>query len=186
MSHKLIATLMAAALTTPALAQERYDTTTTSMNSIWGPEEGDWEFSLGGGGTNDKDFDTGGFNIDADLGYYLTDNFAVAIRQSARHSDTGADDSWSASSRLALDYHIPLFDNMLRPFVGVNIGYVYGDMVDDTWAAGPEAGVKWYVKEETFIYGRAEYQFLFDDADDADENFDDGIWLYTVGIGFNF
>ncbi len=154
--------------------------------NTWGPQAGDWEFSLGGGGTNDKEFETGGFNVDAELGHYLTDDFAVALRQSGNYSDVGSDTAWSATSRVAIDYHFPLFEDRLRPFIGANLGYVYGENVDDTWAAGPEAGVKWYVKDETFIYGRAEYQFLFEDGDDAEDRFDDGIWLYTVGIGFNF
>ena len=43
---------------------------------------------------------------------------------------------------------------------------IYGDAVEDTWAAGPEAGAKFYVKDETFLFGRAEYQFFFDDDED--------------------
>jgi outer membrane protein W len=182
MTYRLTACLIAAALATPAVAQQ-YNTTSSS---VWGPTAGDWEVGLGGGGTSDEDFETGGFNTDIDLGYYLTDELAVALRQSVNYNDAGAGTAWSASSRVALDYHFPLFDNRLRPFVGVNFGYVYGDSVDDTFAAGPEAGVKWYVKDDAFLFGRAEYQFLFEDGDEAEDNFDDGIWLYTVGIGLNF
>ncbi len=183
MIHKLLACLLTTTLAVPVFAQTQRNNTTVNN---WGPEAGDWEFSLGGGGTNDKNFDNGGFNVDAELGKYLTDDFAVAVRQSWNYTEVSGDSVWSATSRVAIDYYIPLFDDHLRPFIGANLGYVYGENVDDTWAAGPEAGVKWYVKDETFIYGRAEYQFLFEDGDDASDNFDDGIWLYTVGIGFNF
>jgi outer membrane protein W len=178
MKSRLLTCLAVAAMASPALAQDN--------NAAWGPNSGDWEFSLGGGGTNDKEFETGNFNLDGELGYYLTDDLAVALRQSATYVDLNSGDTWAASSRVALDLYASLIDNRVRPFIGANVGYIYGEDVNDTWAAGPEAGVKRYVKDDTFIYGRAEYQFLFEDADDASDNFDDGVWLYTVGIGFNF
>ena len=38
-----------------------------------------------------------------------------------------------------------------------------------------------------YFLARAEYQFLFSDTDDATDAFqDDGIWAYTVGLGYNF
>ncbi|MBZ9559496.1 MULTISPECIES: hypothetical protein [unclassified Modicisalibacter] len=36
------------------------------------------------------------------------------------------------------------------------------------------------------IQGRAEYQFLFDSSNSAQDNYDDGAWAYTVGMGVNF
>jgi outer membrane protein W len=184
MHHKLLACLAVAALASPlAFAQERYDERNVN---VWGPEKGDWEVQLGAGGSNDADFENGGFNVDGTLGYYVTDNLEVALRQSVSYNDTGGESSWNGTTRAAVDYHFPLLDNRLRPFIGANLGYVYGDTVDDTWAAGPEAGAKFYVKDETFLFGRAEYQFLFDDGDDLEDEFSDGQWIYTVGIGFNF
>lgn len=182
MYRKLLACFAAAAVAVPAFAQQQYD----ENSSAWGPSEGDWEIELGAGGTNDAEFDNGGFNVDGALGYYITNNLEVALRQSVTYADLSGESSWNASSRAAVDYHFPLMDNRLRPFIGANIGYIYGDAVEDTWAAGPEAGAKFYVKDETFLFGRAEYQFLFDDGDGLEDEFSDGQWVYTVGIGFNF
>ena len=73
-----------------------------------------------------------------------------------------------------------------QPFVGANIGYVYGDGVNDTGEAAPEAGVKYFVNSTTFIYGQIEYQFFFDSSDDVDDAFDDGQFVYSLGIGFRW
>ncbi|MFP4184277.1 MAG: hypothetical protein ACLFRW_06815 [Halorhodospira sp.] len=64
---------------------------------------------------------------------------------------------------------------------------VYGDGVEESGFAGVELGGKYYVREKTYLLGRAEYQWLFDDSDDVDDAFkDDGAWAYTVGVGYNF
>lgn len=174
----LTTTLAAAALfvATPAFAQEQ-------MGNFL-PEEGDWEFVLAGSGSSDEDIEVGDFAADIELGYYLTQDWAVALRQRASYSDTGAGTNWNGATRAAIDWHFG--DANLRPFIGATLGYVYGDTTNDTWVAGPEAGIKWYVKDETFILGRVEYQFFFEDSDEIDDRFDDGSFVYTVGVGFNF
>ena len=170
-------TLVLVAALTPAIALGQGERTG------FGPEAGDWEFTLGGSGTSDKDFDNGGFSLGGSIGYFLTENWEIALRQSASFADFG-ESSWNGSTRVALDYHFD-FDR-IQPYVGVNIGGFYGDDVDSTGAAGPEAGIKWYVKPETFIFVNCEYQFLFETADEIAHAFDDGVFLYGIGIGFNF
>ncbi len=32
----------------------------------------------------------------------------------------------------------------------------------------------------------AEYQFLFKSGSDAQDRYDDGVFLYSIGIGFNY
>lgn len=150
----------------------------------FGPEAGDWELILGASGNNDEDFENGGFNLNAEIGYYLTEDLEGGVRQFVGYNDVGGEQTDNYSTAAFLDYHFDF--NAIRPFVGASLGYIYGDGVNDTFAAGPEAGLKWYVKDETFIYGRAAYLFNFEDTDDADEAFDDGRFEYVVGIGFNF
>lgn len=169
-----------AAIAIPAVAQEE-----PPVTELYGPSDSNnpWEFILGGSGSNDKDFDTGGFNVNAELGYYFTPELYVAVRQGLGFTDFG-DSSWSGSTTGAFDYHFN-FDR-LRPFVGVGAGFLYGDDVDESFIAGPEFGVKYYVKNDTFLYARGAYEFIFEDTDDADEAFDDGRFVYALGIGFNF
>jgi hypothetical protein len=169
----------------PAMSQtELEDTMGYSSAKAFGPVEGDWEFQLGGSGSNDNDFDSGIFSLNLSGGYYFTDNILGGVRQNISFADSGSDSSWNGSSVAFADY---VWDfGKVRPFVGITLGGLYGDGVDDTFIAGPEAGVKYYVKEETFLFGRVNYDFLFDSADDADSSIDDGRFVYAVGVGFNF
>ena len=171
-------TLVLVAALTPAVALAE------NGQVSFGPEAGDWEFTLLGSGTNDKEFENGGFSMGGSIGYFLTETWEVVLRQSVTFADVVGESSWSGATRVALDYHFD-FDR-IQPYVGVNIGGFYGDDVADTGAGGPELGVKWYVKPETFIFVHAEYQFLFESGDDIDNSFDDGVFLYGVGIGLNF
>jgi hypothetical protein len=150
-----------------------------------GPEARDWELTITGSGSNDKDFDNGGFGGNAGLGYYFNENVELAFRQGIAFSKTDTVGSrTSALSRLALDFH---FDGgRVQPFVGANIGYVYGDAVRESFAAAPELGFKFYVRPDTFIMLMGEYQFFFEDSSDASDQFDDGQFVYTLGMGFNF
>ena len=52
-------------------------------------------------------------------------------------------------------------DGALRPYLGANIGGIYGEDVNDTLAAGPEAGRWWELSRERGGEGRKE---LLDDA----------------------
>jgi hypothetical protein len=147
------------------------------------PTEGTWELALGGSGSSDEDFDNDTFNLNVDVGYYLSPAVAVGVRQTIGFADIG-DSSWNGSTTGFIDYHFDV--GQFRPFIGLNLGYLYGDDTAESFIAGPEVGAKYYVQDDAFIFGRVEYQFLFEDVDDADDRFDDGRFVYTVGIGLNF
>lgn len=150
-----------------------------------GPQAGERTFTLSGTGTSDNDFDANLFGASGELGWFLNDNLEAGVRQSLNVANFDeADDAWSGSTRAFADYHFGT--DAFRPFVGANLGGIYGDGVEETFAAGPEVGMKYYVKDSTFVELAAEYQFLFDDAGDVDDNFDDGAFQYTLGVGFNF
>ncbi|HEV7300857.1 MAG TPA: hypothetical protein VGN72_15935 [Tepidisphaeraceae bacterium] len=146
--------------------------------------DGGLEFTLAGNGSSDNDVETGSFNGEASLGIFLGPSFELGVRQTVGYSDVGAGTNVNASTRGFLDYQLNL--GRFAPFIGVNFGYVYGDTVSDTFAAGPEAGVKFYLGEtnDVFVFGRVEYQYFFDEDEELDEIFDgDGQLLYTLGIG---
>jgi hypothetical protein len=146
------------------------------------PQAGDWEFTLGGGGSSDQDFDRGGFGVDGSFGYFMTQNFEVAVRQNVNFAAQTDDEEWSGSTRLAADWHFVL--GQFVPFIGANIGLVYNEDAS-AWGAGPEVGFKYYVHERTFVFAMGEYRWFFDDFDDIEDNSDDGSFAFTVGIGFN-
>ena len=177
-SQRILGTWMAGliAVSVPTIAM--------AHDEPFGPQGGEWEMTLGGSGSNNRNFKAGGFGANASIGYFLTDAWELAVRQGANYSDIEGSTTWNAATRGAIDFHLDL--NRFQPFVGANFGGLYGKSVTDTWAAGLEAGLKFYVQPKTFIFAMIEYQWLFKDADRADENFDDGQFLYTLGIGFNF
>ena len=133
------------------------------------------------------DWDGVNIAVNGSIGYFITDNLELSIRQSLGYSDVNVGSSGSAvngSTRVAGDFHFDL--EAWQPFVGLNFGYVYGDLVNDTFEAAPEAGVKFFVNSTTFILAMVEYQFFFDSADDASDSFSDGQFIWSLGIGFRF
>jgi len=162
-----------ALLMVPALSQAQF-------------QQGDKEFTLSGQAGNGPDFNGSTIGVNFSLGYFLTKELEVAVRQNVSFTDLAGSDgsALNGSTRVALDYHFDL--GKWQPFVGANIGYVYGDAVNDSFEAAPEAGVKYFVNSTTFIYGQVEYQFFFNQGDDASNSFSDGQFLYSLGIGFRF
>jgi len=161
----------------------------SAQSAEFGPREGDREFSLSGTGSNDRDFNSGSFGVTGDLGWYLQNNVVAGVRQSLNFADIEGegvtDDFWNGSTRGYLNYQF--LEDRARPFVGASLGAIYGDGVKDSAFAGLETGLKYYVQTKTYFLARAEYQFLFNDSNDATDAFqDDGVWAYTVGLGYNF
>jgi hypothetical protein len=146
-------------------------------------QQGDWELTLQGNGLSDNDFDATALTVGGSLGYFFTDQIEVGLRQSISWIESD-DDNFQGSTTLFGDFHFDL--DRWQPFIGANIGYVYGDNVNETFVAGPEGGVKYFVNNTTFIFASVQYQFFFEDDDDADDAIDDGQWVYGLGIGFRW
>ena len=153
--------------------------------STWaqGFTPGSKEILLNGAGVSDKDFDSTVFSIEGSFGYFFTRSIEVSVRQAvaATHVENEGS-SWNAATRVAGDYHFDL--GRWWPFVGANIGYIYGDDVTDTWEAGLEGGLKFFVNSTTFVLGMLEYEWFLDN--DSDDGFSDGQWLYIIGLGFKW
>jgi hypothetical protein len=146
--------------------------------------QGTWELLVSAAGSSDTEFDNGGIGVNLGVGYFIADGLELGLRQNLSYASSNDNSSWNGSTRVAIDYHFDL--DRWQPFIGANIGYIYGEDTHDTWAAGPEAGVKWFIKDEAFLYAIVEYQFYFNSSGDAEDNFDDGQWNYGVGVGFTF
>ncbi len=177
----LIAGTAAAQTTTTPVVQ----TNTNSEIVEYGARATDWEFTLGGSGATNNDFDNSLGGLNFSVGNYLTDSLEVSVRQSVNYSNGsgGNGASYDASTFLALDQHFG--HDRFRPFVGVNIGGLYGDTTNDTWAAGVEAGLKFYVQPKTFLFALVNYAWTFDSGSKATDNFKDGAYLWSVGVGFS-
>jgi len=148
-----------------------------------GYTQGDKTLQLSMNGASDKDFDNTIFSITGELGYFATPNIQAALRQGVRFSDIeGGGSTTNASTVGAVDYNFDM--GRLWPFGGVSVGYVYGGGVADSWEMGLEGGASYFVNTTTFILGRIEYQWFLDN--NSDGGFEDGQWVYTIGIGFRW
>jgi hypothetical protein len=145
--------------------------------------QGDWSLRLSGAGSSDNDFESTALSGAAEIDYFLGDNFSVGLDQSVTFVDA-SDTSLSGATRAGADFYIDL--DRWQPYIGAFVGYIYGDDVEETWIAGPEGGVAYFVNATTFIFVEVEYQFLFENTDDFSDNVDDGIWAYGMGIGFTW
>lgn len=141
-------------------------------------EQGNWELTLAGRGSNDQDFRNYEFSAQGSIGYFLTKELEISGRQGLSQGDGGS--VWSGESRAALDWHFDL--DRLWPFVGVSAGYVYGsdDSVDDHWIAGAEAGVKYFLNSTTFVQASIGYDF------NLEEGLDEGGFVYGLALGVKF
>lgn len=138
---------------------------------------GDLSLTVTGAGSNDKDFNNGSFGVQGGLGYFLTKEVEAGVRQGLGWGSSGNNSSWNGSTRVYADYNIDM--DRLVPFVGLSAGYNYGDDTADGWIGGPEGGLKYFINSTTFIYGQVGYDFILD------QDFDEGNFVYSVGLGVN-
>lgn len=151
-----------------------------------GARAGNNEITLSGTGSNNNDFDNGSFGISGSYGYFMSNAVELGVRQSFSWSGAeNSDDNWSGATRLFADYHF-FTDGRFRPFIGVNLGYIYGDNVNNTATIGPELGFKYFVNDTTFILVQTEYQVFLDSGDNVSNAFNDGAFQHTIGLGFVF
>lgn len=145
---------------------------------------GQRELTLSGAGSSSTDFDGGNVSATGEYGVYLTPRIEVGIRQSLGWSTGPSDTSWSGATRVYSDYHFGTAQ--WRPYLGGNIGGLYGDDTESTWAAGPELGIKYYVQPAAFLFAQFEYQIFFSGASEVSSSIDQGAFFYSFGAGYNF
>jgi hypothetical protein len=155
--------------------------------SQWGPHQGTTEITLSGSGSSNKQMSNslGGANLS--FGYYFANTTELSLRQEVDYTHPqGISAQWDGSTKVALDQDF-LANSRIRPFIGANIGGIYGRRVRDTWAAGLEGGVKFYVLRTTFIVLEPEYDWFFRRAHGlvGETKFNEGEWNWGVGVGFD-
>lgn len=148
---------------------------------------GPWEVTLSGTGVTPSRFNGFEGGVNGSIGYFFNDSMELSARQNVNYNDIGGPVAFNGETRVAFDLHLPLGDqNQLLPFVGANLGYVYGKGVRDTWEAAPEAGLKWFVGPDVFLFGQVEYEFFFRNGGGVNNGFKNGQFVYTLGVGFRF
>jgi len=143
-----------------------------------GPRAGNWEATLTGAGLSDDTFDTNNLGASGSLGYYINKNFILTFRQGLFFGDNNNSTLVSARSIVQAAYQWDFA--RWQPYVGMNVGGVYGAGIRDDALFGPEVGMKYYVNESTFLFGNISYEVPFDNC------CKDGVVPYMMGVGFNF
>lgn len=157
-----------------------------TSDNRYGPRQGNLEFTLSGAGTSNKQMDNslGGANVS--IGEYFTNSTELLLRQEVDYSHPPGSQAWNGSTKAALD-QLLVFHGPIRPYLGVNIGGIYGDSVEDTGAAGLEGGLKVYALPKTFLFAGAEYDWFFRNAHGivGSTKFNEGEWNWSIGVGFD-
>jgi hypothetical protein len=156
-----------------------------AADDYYGFRSGDWDLQLGGTGGSSRNWNGGNVAATASLGYLLTDNLELSVRQSLLVSDSrGSQNIKNGATAVAFDVNFAT--GPVVPFLGVNFGRLYGDTVVDSWNAAPEGGVKWFVKRDAYVLAMAEYAIQFEDISDVDNGWHDGAFVYTLALGLTF
>ena len=143
-------------------------------------KQGDWELTLNGGAVHGPDLNGVSASIGGSLGYFLSDQFEISLRETATYTDFGPGSNWTGDTRAAIDFHFDM--GRLQPFIGANIGKLCGEL-NDTWEGAPEAGLKWFLNGTTFVELLVEYQFFFDKDKTFGNALSDGQFIYALGLG---
>ncbi len=150
-------------------------------------EEGRREVEFAGGFSHAAGSDVGTVNADVSLGYYLAPRLDVGVRQTLSYSfvDNG-DDTWTASTIPFIEYSFETSNEKFRPFIGAFAGAAY-NADDVTGTAGPSAGFKYYLSDDTAVVARYRYEWYFNELSFNDvTDTADGNHIVTVGLSYNW
>ena len=147
------------------------------------PVAGDNEVEVSAGFFHAQGSDSGSFNADLQFGRYLTPGWEIGLRQALNYNFIdGASDSWVATTTPFLLYNFHFNDRVI-PFLGLAMGVAWNDR-DATGTLGPNAGVKLFLTDQTYLGLRYRYEWYFNSLRQAGNNADHGNHVATIGIGF--
>jgi hypothetical protein len=120
-----------------------------------------------------------GLNLSFD--YLLTDWLNLSLEQAGFYNFDTDDDGFGGRSVAGVDFVLPTGEggfgavSNFLPYVGLNIGGIYGSGLDDDFIWGPEIGVNFGP-----IVAKIAYDMPFD------RDMDEGIISTTIGLGITF
>lgn len=158
--------------------------------ATWAKEDpgvtGVQEFTFAGSGATNTEFSDSSGGATLGYGVYINEDWQAVLRQSINYSNPeNGPRRYTGSTKVAFDYIFNLPGSAL-PFIGANLGTVYGSNFRDSWSGGFEAGVKYYLVSKVFVFAMADYSWNFRHGDDFDDNFEKARLTWSAGLGFNF
>jgi len=93
-----------------------------------------------------------------------------------------ASDAWQATTTPFLQYNFRI-TKIVVPYLGIQGGIVWNDR-DITGTFGPNAGVKLFVADQTFVNIGYRYNWFFNSFEAARDNRTHGVNVANIGLGF--
>jgi hypothetical protein len=152
------------------------------------PQGGDNELQLTGSFFRSTGSGEGALNADVVYSYFLEwPNWEIGLRQSIVYNyNSEEEDTWNAVTAPFFNYNFLGISHRheLVPYIGALLGAVYNDD-DITGTTGPQAGVKWYVSDSTFLVANYRYEWFFNELSNANDS-QDANHVVAFGIGYNW
>ena len=147
------------------------------------PVGGDNEVEAAAGFFHAQGSDSGSFNVDLQFGRYLTPGWEIGLRQALNYNFIDNQrDFWVATTTPLLIYNFRLNDTFI-PYLGGDIGLVWNDRTV-SGTVGPNAGLKIFLTNQTYLNAGYRYQWFFSKFRDVDDNTNRGNHVVNIGIGF--
>jgi hypothetical protein len=121
--------------------------------------------------SDDKTSHLAGLNLSFDYG--ITNWLSLSLEQAGFYHFLAEDNGWGGRTAAGLDF--TLGNQTFIPHIGGNIGYLYGEGIEDDFFAGPEIGL---------ALGPIEAKVAYDIPWNRD--LDEGIVMATLGLGIRF
>jgi len=154
-------------------------------SAIAAPTQAASELQLSAGFFHAQGSETGNLNADVSYGYYLTPGWQLGFRQALNYNFIDDHrDFWIATTTPFLNYNFRLTD-IIVPYLGGFIGLAWNDR-DATGTIGPQAGVKFFVHDRTFLNLGYRYEFFFNRFEAIEDNASRGNHVFNIGIGLTW
>jgi outer membrane protein OmpA-like peptidoglycan-associated protein len=118
------------------------------------------------------------------LGYLPTPNFRLRVDQAGFGNFNAVDSGLTGRTVLGADLQANL--GAFHPYIGLNVGALYGKGAQDGYIAGPEAGFRLDFSPKTFMYAKAAYDYQGRNTWDNWDDFDRGDVVGGLGVGVRF
>jgi hypothetical protein len=128
-------------------------------------------FNMQDGDEEDQSSHLAGLNLG--FNYNMTDFVALSLEQAVFYNFFSEDDGFGGRTAAGLDFTVGFGD--VIPYIGANIGYLYGSGIEDDWFAGPEVGLNLFGFDAKVAYDMP-----------WNRDWEDGVIVATVGLGLKF
>jgi hypothetical protein len=154
-------------------------------SAIAAPTDGASEVQVSAGLFHQQGSDSGNLNADLSYGYYLTPAWQLGFRQALNYNFIDdSRDVWVATTAPFINWHFRLTDIVI-PYLGAFIGLAWNDR-DATGTIGPQAGIKFFVHDTTFLNLGYRYEWFFSRFEAVEDNASRGNHVFNLGIGFTW